>query len=33
MVDAGYPDRAKPVVNYFQDNFILVDQTEIQYFH
>jgi len=21
LVDAGYPDRAKPVVNYFQDNF------------
>lgn len=22
LVDAGYPDRAAPVVNYFEDNFI-----------
>jgi len=22
VVDAGYPDRAEPVVNYFEDNFI-----------
>lgn len=22
LVDAGYPDRAEPVVNYFEDNFI-----------
>jgi hypothetical protein len=22
LIDAGYPDRAEPVVNYFEDNFI-----------